>query len=259
MLLLTTVAALASLQGAGGSGDFRWTGALARGKTLEVLGVNGEVRATAASGSSATVTATKRGRKSDPGSVQIKVEETAGGVTICAIYPSQEGNGCHGGKSRRGRRHDENDVNVNFIVHVPAGVKFVGRTVNGDIEATDLDADARVSTVNGDAEVSTRGWAVASTVNGDVTASVGRADWTGPAEFQTVNGSVTITLPASVNADVRASTVNGDIETDFPLTVTGRFNTRRIRGTIGDGSRELSLATVNGDIRLLSSRTRSSR
>lgn len=247
MLLLTTVTLLATLQGTT-TRDFRWTGTLARGKTLEVIGVNGEVRAGPASGSTAEVTATKRGRKSDPKSVEIKVEETANGVTICAIYPSQEGNSCHGGKSRGRREHDENDVHVNFVVRVPAGVTFIGRTVNGDVEATDLEGDARVTTVNGDAAVSTRGWAEASTVNGNVTASVGRADWTGPAEFQTVNGSVTLTLPASVNADVRASTVNGDIESDFPLTVRGRFGPRNVNGTIGSGGRSLSLATVNGSI-----------
>jgi hypothetical protein len=49
---------------------------------------------------------------------------------------------------------------------------------------------------------------------------------------------------------VRASTVNGQIVTDFPLTVTGRLGPRRVNGTIGSGGRRLELATVNGTIRL---------
>jgi len=44
--------------------------------------------------------------------------------------------------------------------------------------------------------------------------------------------------------------VNGDIETDWPLTVSGRFSQRRLHGTIGAGGRGLSLSTVNGEIRL---------
>jgi len=44
--------------------------------------------------------------------------------------------------------------------------------------------------------------------------------------------------------------VNGDIESDYPLTVTGKFGPRRLRGTIGAGGRSLSLSTVNGEIRL---------
>lgn len=248
MLLLSAVALLA-LQGTAQDRDFRWSGDLARGKTIEVRGVNGEVRATAGTGRSATVTAVKTSRKSDISTVEIRVQETSRGVTICAVYPNSTGEGCDT-TTRRNSRGGNNDVSVEFTVVVPEGVKFVGRTVNGDISATGLDADADVSTVNGSAEVSTRGWARASTVNGDVDATVGRADWTGPAGFQTVNGSVTVTLPASANADVSASTVNGDISTDFPLTVQGRFGPRRLNGTIGQGGRALSLETVNGSIRI---------
>jgi len=242
---------LVALQGATQGQDFRWSGRLADGQTIEILGVNGEIRAGAASGSTAEVTATKSGR-GDPERVQIKVEESSSGVTICAIYPNQEGTSCHSRETRKNRRNNDNNnnVEVDFVVRVPAGVRFVGRTVNGSVEATGLTADANVSTVNGDASVSTRGWAEATTVNGDVDATVGRADWSGSAEFQTVNGTVTVTLPGSVNAEVQARTVNGDIETDFPLTVTGRFGPRRLNGTIGSGGRTLSLETVNGQIRI---------
>jgi DUF4097 and DUF4098 domain-containing protein YvlB len=49
---------------------------------------------------------------------------------------------------------------------------------------------------------------------------------------------------------VHASTVNGGISTDFPLTVQGRFGPKRLNGRIGDGGRTLSLTTVNGEIEL---------
>ena len=249
-MLLTTLAIAAALQGAQGQ-DFRWSGRLAEGKTLEIMGVNGEVRATAASGATAEVTAAKSGR-GDHEAVRIKVEETDEGVTICAIYPNQVGDSCHDRGTRKNQRRNDHDnnVEVDFEVRVPAGVRFVGRTVNGSVEATGLTADAEISTVNGDASVSTRGWAEATTVNGDVDATVGRADWRGSADFQTVNGTVTVTLPGSVDADVEARTVNGEIETDFPLTVTGRFGPRRLNGRIGSGGRTLSLETVNGAIRI---------
>ena len=44
--------------------------------------------------------------------------------------------------------------------------------------------------------------------------------------------------------------MNGEIETDFPLTVTGRFGPRRLNGRIGSGGRTLSLETVNGAVRI---------
>jgi DUF4097 and DUF4098 domain-containing protein YvlB len=55
-------------------------------------------------------------------------------------------------------------------------------------------------------------------------------------------------MPAGVNADVKASTVNGGIETDFPLTVSGRFGPKNISGRIGAGGRELNIKSVNGGI-----------
>jgi DUF4097 and DUF4098 domain-containing protein YvlB len=79
---------------------------------------------------------------------------------------------------------------------------------------------------------------------------MGRSDWAGALEFETVNGSITVVLPDGVGAEVVASTVNGGIDTDFPLTVRGRFSARRLTGTIGEGGRRLRLETVNGAIRI---------
>ncbi len=53
-----------------------------------------------------------------------------------------------------------------------------------------------------------------------------------------------------LNANVRASTLNGSITTDFPMTLTGTFTPRKLEGTIGAGGRSLELSTVNGSITL---------
>jgi Toastrack DUF4097 len=233
--------------------DFRWHGTLARGKTLEVRGINGSVTAVAASGGEAEVTATKHAhRHGDPDDVEIKVVEHAEGVTICAIYPSRHSdrpNECRPGGGRSD--NDNNDTEVDFQVKVPAGVNFVGATVNGDAEARSLDGDARLGTVNGDVNVTASGTAEGSTVNGSVTADVGKGNWSGALEFATVNGGITVTLPADLSADLAASTVNGSIESDFPLTVQGRIKRQSIHARIGSGGRDLELKTVNGSIRLI--------
>ena len=57
-------------------------------------------------------------------------------------------------------------------------------------------------------------------------------------------------VPPNTSADVHASTVNGNIRTDFPLTVQGKFVGRHLDGKIGSGGRELKLNTVNGSIQL---------
>ena len=144
----------------------------------------------------------------------------------------------------------DNDVSVRFTVHVPPGVVFAGRTVNGKVEAMGLNADVSLSTVNGSIKFSTTGSGRATTVNGSIEASLGRSNWSNGLDFSTVNGGITLDLPANLSAEVRAKTVNGEIITDFPLMVTGRLGPRSLRGTIGNGGRQLELSTVNGSIKL---------
>jgi hypothetical protein len=182
--------------------------------------------------------------------VRIQVLEHAGGVTICAVYPNSGGkspNECRPG-NEGSMNVNNNDVQVDFVVRVPAGVRFQGRTVNGEVEAQSLGADVEAYTVNGSIHLSTAGYAQASTVNGEIVATLGSANWTNGLEFETVNGGITLNLPAATSTQLRAETLNGDIQTDFQMTVSGRFSKRHINGTIGSGGRELSLKTVNGSI-----------
>jgi hypothetical protein len=233
--------------------DFTWKKRMSAGQTLEIKGVNGEIRAVLADGDEAEVTATKRARRSDPDEVEIKVLEHADGVTICAVYPTPErsrrDNECAPGDEGHMNTED-NDVNVTFVVKVPRGVHYAAHTVNGEIRAAGLRSNVEVETVNGSIRVSTSGRALASTVNGSIDASMGNADWGEDVAFSTVNGGITLDLPAEVNAELRASTVNGDIVSDFPVTVRGRFGPRRVSGTLGRGGHELELETVNGSITL---------
>jgi len=229
--------------------DFDWSGVLAPGKTIEVQGINGSIHAESTDGHGAEVHAEKSARKSDPDEVKIEAHETADGVMICARYPRPDGelNDCDGSQQTR-----NNDVQVDFTLKVPAGVHLVAHTVNGAVEVDRLSGDVSVNTVNGSIDISTSGEAEAQTVNGSIHARVGRDHWSG-GTFQTVNGAVVVTLPEDVDADVRASTVNGHVSSDFELAVTGRISSRRLHGTIGKGGNMLSLATVNGEIELRSS------
>jgi hypothetical protein len=233
------------------SDTFRWQGRVAAGQHIEIKGINGPVLAEAAAGDAVEVVAGKTANRSNPAEVRIEVVEHAAGVTICAVYPSPDGqpNECQPGKGGRSRTQD-NDVKVAFTVRVPAGVGLVARTVNGAIEAQALDGRVEAYTVNGSVRVRTRGQAQAETVNGSIDADLGDAMWDGALTFKTVNGSIEVGLPADASTQVEAQTVNGDLQSDFPVTMKGRFGPKRFEGTIGQGGRELHLKTVNGRITL---------
>lgn len=231
--------------------DFKWEGAIAGGKTLEVRGINGRIHATRASGRDALVTAVKRADDDDSDDVEIKVVEHADGVTICAVYPSRRSsrpNECRPGGGSNSMK--DSDVEVDFEVQVPAGVHFEGSTVNGDVRGEALPGDAHLTTVNGDVDASADGLVYATTVNGSIDVTLGRTPSDRALKFTTVNGGISVTLPAGVNAEIEATTVNGDIESDFPITMSGRMNPRSLRGRIGEGGRRIELTTVNGGIEL---------
>ncbi len=249
MLGFTVLAVVAALQGGQQAPDFHWTGTLAAGKTLSIRNINGNVDATAARGNQIEVTGVKHARRGNPEHVQVKVEQTSDGVVICTIYPNQRGDGCEDRRSS-GHSDDDNDVSVDFTVRLPASILFAAHTVNGNVRAKGLKADVEIQTVNGDVDVQTDGFAEASSVNGEVNVVMGQANWNGSAHYHSVNGGVSVTLPASASTDVRASTVNGDIESEFPLTVQGKFGPRSVRGTIGSGGRSLAIETVNGSIHI---------
>jgi hypothetical protein len=254
MLTLMLVAATAAMAGhaAAQQNDFQWRGTLAEGRTIEVRGVTGTIRAMASQDGSVRVEAERQARRSDPSSVRIEVVEHSGGVTICAVYPTPSGarrqNECRPGGGQMSVRN--NDVRVDFVVRVPAGVRFAGHTVNGNISAEALRSDVKAVTVNGSVNVQTTGFAQANTVNGNITCQLGGRQFTSDVNFETVNGSITLEMPAGLNAEVRASTVNGRIDSDFPITVTGQVSRRSLRGSIGEGGPELRVSTVNGSIRL---------
>ena len=233
--------------------DFQWRGRIDEGLILEIKGVNGRVMAEPAGGDMALVVAEKRARRDDPESVRIEVVEHDGGITICAVYPTprraRRENECAPGDQGRMSVHD-NDVRVDFTVRVPDGVRLWAKTVNGDVEARRIGADVLAETVNGDVDVVAAGFVEAETVNGSIDAVMGRSDFRSGVSFETVNGSITVTMPEGLNVDFDASTVNGGIETDFPITIQGRMSPRRLRGRIGEGGPELSFTTVNGSIRL---------
>ena len=242
-------------QNASRSDEFRWNGVVAPGGSVEVKGINGEIIAEPSTGPEVQVIAEKRSRNSDVNSVQVKVVQHAGGVTICALYPNEYGEyrdcGPGDSESKNGSGNvRNNDVQVNFTVKVPDRVGFVGKTVNGAISATSLSGNVITRTVNGEIKLSTTGYAEATTVNGEIAARLGNSQWPNSLTFKTVNGEINIDLPPGVSTEVDAETLNGSINSDFPLEVTNLKGKKHVKGTIGSGGRNLMLKTLNGSINL---------
>jgi hypothetical protein len=232
--------------------DFHWQGNLKAGQTLEVINTNGEIGASRASGDAARVEGRRGGSDADH-ELFIEVVEYADGATICAVYAKDKAPGrCHRGgvSSESGDWWHGRRAKINFDAQVPRGVRLNAMTTNGRVHCLNLDSVVQAATTNGDVEVSTSEWASAKTTNGGVRVSMGNAKWSVQLELLTTNGSVDVTLPPSAEFKVNASTTNGGIQTDFPITVQGKFGPKSLSGTVGGGGRELRVATTNGGIEL---------
>ena len=247
---------------------WRWDGALASGGSVRLFNINGALHFTASPDGSVHVQAEKHVHSGgDPRTVHYAVVRDGNALTICALFDDGatcDANGMHG-DGNRDRIHDRRrNVSAEISVQIPEGVNTSGNTINGDVSVERVDSDVRAATVNGsvrvtqvggrvrartvngDVNVDTRGGPVsAETVNGSIKAAMG-ATGTDDMRFRTVSGDIDITAPPQLNADIELNTLNGSIDSRFPL----RFERDRHRaiGTVGSGGRRLTASTVNGSI-----------
>lgn len=138
------------------------------------------------------------------------------------------------------------------------GGKILVENIAGEIDAENLNGSIEVTNASGAV--------VAHSQNGKITVSLNRVTPNKSMSFVTMNGTVDVTLPADVKANVRMKTENGEIWSDFDVKLDptnrppvvddqrksgGRYHVRidkSIYGTINGGGPELIMQTYNGSI-----------
>lgn len=255
--LLLGVALLAA--GCGGTEHFEpnafvGSGTVASGGWLRVRNLNGRIVVDSIGGTEFKVTASKRWRR---GGGRVRFVQRADGndVVICTMMG--DGGDCgatdyrtRGGSGKVFGLFGDGDVDVSYVVQVPAGVKVDVSTVNGSLLVGGTTAAVRARTVNGSVSVAAHTAPItAESVNGSIKASLASAADSGAIQLQTVNGSISAELPAALQGALDVKTVNGKLASEFPIPAN-TTNPRHLVGTIGSGGREVRLHTVNGSVTL---------
>jgi len=155
-----------------------------------------------------------------------------------------------------------------LTISVPRQTSVHAKTMggNGDLTVVGVTGEHELSNINGDVTATDiAGTVVATTNNGDIRVSLTAITAGKALSFSSFNGDIEVTLPASVKADVVVNSNQGDVWTDFDITMqpqpsvvenqngNGRYRVRmqrEMRGTIGGGGPELRFKTFNGDITL---------
>jgi hypothetical protein len=248
---------------------WRWDGRVESGHWMNVFNVNGSVDFAPSPDNMVHLLAEKRSNGRDKDDIHYEVVQSGGNVTICAIW--NDNSRCEDGGSESLHRNDRNEThsNVRITVQVPRSVRIGAHSVNGAVTVRDVGTEVKANTVNGGVRVrnatgpvrattvnggvdvnTTAGPVTAETVNGNVDARMASLQGDDDMTFKTVNGSVSIYVPARFDAKFRFDTVHGGIDSDFPMTLSGRWGPRHASGTIGNGGRDIRASSVNGSIEL---------
>ncbi len=104
-----------------------------------------------------------------------------------------------------------------FEITVPRDTAIiVGNSVHGDFECDGVSGDVDVRTLNGDVKLADiSGGALVESTNGDITVGVKALAPSRPLSFSSMNGKVTIRVPADLKAAIRFRTHRGMILTNF--------------------------------------------
>jgi hypothetical protein len=149
-------------------------------------------------------------------------------------------------------------------IQVPVETSVTVNTVNNGVSVENISGEIDVESVNGSVSVTNSSGAVlATSVNGKVTVALEKVAPGKAMSFSTMNGTIDVTLPADIKANLKMKVDNGDVYTDFDVKVTNdTFDTTqsntgrgvRVRGnkttygTINGGGPELQFTTFNGRI-----------
>ena len=253
MLLGLSLVALTAASAGAQQNDFQWSKAEAAGTRVSVHNITGDVTVRPGTGSTVEVTARRHGEARSDNDVYTVVREYAQHVVICVLYrDTDESCDEDGAHMHSHNRRWGNDASMDVTVTLPASMQIEAGSVSGDIHVDGAHGDVRASTVSGD--VTLRNLSAtsvrATSVSGDVDVGITALSGTGDLTFKSVSGDVTVAVPTGLNADFSMSTVSGDLDTDFPLTLSGRMGRRSINARIGQGGRSFTVSTVSGDVRL---------
>ncbi len=140
---------------------------------------------------------------------------------------------------------------VSYEVWVPNASSLDLKAKNGSIKVESVHGQIRFRTQNGSVHLSeVAGDVEGSTTNGSLTIDLSGSGWTGNGlRAHTTNGSVRLNVPESFSAQVQTSTVNGRVQVDFPVTVSGEVG-KNMSFQLGSGGPLIEAKTVNGSVHI---------
>mgnify|MGYP000064789768 CR=1 FL=1 len=133
-----------------------------------------------------------------------------------------------GGYFKKQRNWDKsNKTDINYVVYVPKNASLKVKSISGS-----LDAESYTGTLTTDL------------ISGNITIK----KYTGEMHLKTVSGDVDVAInKAKINAKTVTGTIYSDLQIDKTYSQNKSYSSK-VRGTVNNGSQELKMTTVSGNI-----------
>ncbi len=158
-----------------------------------------------------------------------------------------------GGKVSADGPESEQDEgwSVSYRVMVPSSTNLDLSSTNGGIKIEGVSGKLRFHTTNGGVHLEGIGGDVeGGTTNGGLHIALDGSGWDGEGlDVRTINGGVTMSMPAGYSAHLEAATTNGGLHIGFPVTVQGQID-RKLSVDLGDGGPTVRVTTTNGGVKI---------
>jgi DUF4097 and DUF4098 domain-containing protein YvlB len=231
---------------------FSQTYPLSQTGRVHIENINGDVHVNVWEQASVKVDAVKRAYSQKRLSeVTIDVQSAPDMLRIKTKYPEE--------RNYDGRNREDSFASVEYTLTIPRSAQLDGADlVNGSLDVEGVQGDVRANLVNGTVSASGLGGDVKlSTVNGSIEANVAALEAAKGVQLNSVNGSIVLIVPSGASAEIKASTVHGNITNDLGLKVDdGQFVGHSMNGQIGSGGARIRLNNVNGSIAVKSGGSR---
>lgn len=210
-------------------------------RSLEIDGrQNGSIRVRAWDGDSVRVTARLQANANTDDDARDMLKE----VRLVADGRSVRAEGPSTGRYRQG-------WSASYVVWVPRRFDLSLEATNGALGVDGVSGRLDLRTINGSVALTDVGGDVhARTQNGSLNVQLAGTGWDGAGlDAETQNGSVRLAVPEKFAAQLETGTVNGSINTDFPVTIQGRIS-RQLSLPLNGGGKTIRAMTTNGTVRI---------
>ena len=187
------------------------------GGQLKLKNFSGRVTITCSNRADMAVHAVRRASRDRLDHIKLEIVETGSGVTIEANK-----------KDSDWTERDNNVVDTEFTIELPADVSLDVEVFSSDVEVKDVRGKQRVHTFSG-----------------EVNLSGGEKD----INAETFSGDITVKVGQGASASIDFDSFSGSIKTDVPMNY--RSSSRKhVRVDIGGGGADYSFKTFSGDLRI---------